>query len=414
MLRSGNIYTALIAILAGYAVVGADSAQDKSKQAPDLLEKAYLAATRYPPVAYHAESKSSEMRFSVTYYQRDKEIDIAVMRYDMTDGKETPVLKAREIGDGSKMIHYDTTSVEGPLRPQRVNAYFTNDKTRLAILRGRTSTCAHLDGWSEFDDEHLSESMKNADTLVLLDEMETVGGNACYVLESSGPRGRHKVWIDPEHGYHIRKALIEKKADDLYGTLTVASVGQSSFKTLIEVVKFENVDGVWFPVEATEDRTWGSLKKDGTEEFRDSHETTKRSNIRFNPDFEKSGAFLMDMPDGTTLANLEFPGAEYVWVNGAIRPYVEHYALDIIEQEMDQVKQERRPAQKTVVDTATDMANRDQPTKVAGTHEEAPGRAPISASTIGRTGFVTILVCCVTVFSVVVAASVLYCVRRGK
>jgi hypothetical protein len=414
MLRTRDIYRALIAILAGYALVGAGSAQNNSQQAADLLEKAYLAATQYPPVAYNADSKSSEMRFSVTYYQRGRELDIAVMRHDVIDGEERPVLKAREVCDGSRMIHYDTRSIEGPLRPQRVDAYFTSDKTLLAILRARSSTCAHLDGWSDFDHEHLSESMKNADTLVLLDEMETVGGNACYVLESSGPRGHHKVWIDPEHGYHIRKAFIEKKADDLYGTDTVAGVGNSSFKTLIEVVKFENVDGVWFPVEATEDRTWGTLEKDGTEKFRNSRVTTTRSNIHFNPDFQTLGAFVMDLPDGTTLQNLESPGAEYVWINGAIRPYVEPHAPDIAEPEMDRVKQERRPTQKTVVGTPTDLANTDQPTKEAGTHEELPGRAPIATSPIGRTGFVTILVCCATVFSVAVAASVLYYVRRGK
>jgi len=267
-----------------------------SPEAIEILEKSYAAITNYPPLLYKTEKVFPSMKFVTEFRQRDHEIDVLTSRYDLLDDKYEIIIESRAITNGSVMVHYD-------IMPDRdIGAYFTRNENKKTALLTSRSESAFLDGWSEFDNKHLSKVMMEADKLVLHDNMETVNGNKCFVIESSGPEGSHKVWIDTDHDYHICKTIITKKSTDIYGTKTVNELKQSSFKTVFQITKFSKINGTWFPVEGEENRTWGTTKKGGSEEYSNTHMTAKRYDIVFNPNFVED-AILIDFISFSIISN---------------------------------------------------------------------------------------------------------------
>jgi hypothetical protein len=86
---------------------------------------------------------------------------------------------------------------------------------------------------------------------------------------------------------------------------------------VMQDVKFQEVDGRWIPMEAL--MRYRFEKTDGL--VRESEVRHRRLSVDLRPDFEKTGSFKIDLPNGTTifLPN-ESPGLRYEWVDGRIVP----------------------------------------------------------------------------------------------
>jgi len=181
----------------------------------------------------------------------------------------------------------------------------------------------HLQG----DQKPLINILRDSDALNLQHKTEEVEGYECYVLEAiTKNHGYYKLWIDPVHDFMIRKAIGKKEPGDMYGSRPIPKDGSDRFNKTRQVqfeisnVKLEMVDGYVIPVEETMDMTT-TMHPDGTE-YRDRM-VLSRSNVKFHPDFEKIGAFVMDgIPDGTHMINFDpdDSGLAYEWRGGKIVP----------------------------------------------------------------------------------------------
>jgi len=169
------------------------------------------------------------------------------------------------------------------------------------------------------DYQHVCKILKQSGNSKLYGKMETIGDDACYVVEGKTRSGIYKIWIDPNSGFNVRKAIVKKQIGDLFGDQPIVAESSEDKKFPIEHeismsdVEFKKVGGHYIPVSAnlihkykyydgtTDQDTWSS----------------KRSKIQLNPNFEEMGAFVMDgIPEGMRVLVNERPGIEYFWSNG--------------------------------------------------------------------------------------------------
>ncbi len=180
-----------------------------------------------------------------------------------------------------------------------------------------------LFGYLLGDEKPVAILLKNASDIVLYDHPEEVDGFACQVIEGKTDHGVYKLWVDPEHDYRIRRAIIDKGPGDwFYGrrVSTEAPEGwqdrtTASCHTEISGVKLEKIDGHFIATSESETMTMKWLSG------RESHSKiiVKRSQINLRPDFEKLGAFVMDgIPEGTVVFNSDPNDHTYAyeWHNG--------------------------------------------------------------------------------------------------
>lgn len=113
----------------------------------------------------------------------------------------------------------------------------------------------------------LSESLKQAQSLRVLPEMQTVDGHTCHVVEAMGIRLSvepdsafcdARVWIDPERDDRMLKL-------DLYRVLADPFPRWSYHLVTIDSIVLNRVEGVWVPIEGL-DHPWhvDLLPKPGT------------------------------------------------------------------------------------------------------------------------------------------------------
>lgn len=128
---------------------------------------------------------------------------------------------------------------------------------------------------------------------------EDVGGYECEVIQCVSEFGIHTLWVDPEHGSVIRKAIILKSPDDLsvrgrrLGDTNV--FGSTGPQIISKEVVFDNVivseiGGHFVPIEA-------SVSHETVYEGETRHIRTRKirlSNIDFSPDFDALNAFVIE------------------------------------------------------------------------------------------------------------------------
>jgi len=236
-------------------------------------------------------------RYITSYRQDGDRIDVINLRKETIDDKELSTLESRGIWDGETFINrYRDLAVEG----ENI-AYFSkkNSQRQRDILKRVELHCSYLDGFLLNSKEHYASIMLKSENLKLLKEKKNVDGHSCYVLKASSENGDYTVWIDPQYGYNFRQ-------------LTVKEGKASSYE--VKNVKFKNINSTWFPCEGklTEHLTYENGTADNL-----CYES-QRTNVIFDPDFDKIKAFKIDLPEGAKLYNFECPDFRWVWQGGEI------------------------------------------------------------------------------------------------
>lgn len=170
------------------------------------------------------------------------------------------------------------------------------------------------------DDRRVDSILQEANNISIRDEMEDVSGSLCYVLDAKTVYGKYTVWIDPEHGYNIAKAKVQKNEDDIIWGGKVMK-GNSSLRNKmsgiefsLDYVQFKKIDDVWVPMEAKYQCT--KIFDDGRKSI--FHQHHKRTSFDLNPDFEKIGAFVPDIDNGTRVFLENVKGIDYTWQDGKL------------------------------------------------------------------------------------------------
>lgn len=168
------------------------------------------------------------------------------------------------------------------------------------------------------DGQHFSETLLNSNDLTVKFEKDSSGESMLH-FEGSTPYGQLEVWVSDETQPQLQKA---------------------SFVASDEFLKKEKMNRFDFDItilERTEiDGTFVVTKAKRLNFFEDSdgiafsnEQIVNRSEIEFNPDFERAGAFNFDLPNGTVVLAYEGDSADrvkYLWQDGQLVP---HIAVDI-------------------------------------------------------------------------------------
>ena len=136
--------------------------------------------------------------------------------------------------------------------------------------------------------------------------------------------GRYTVWVDPANAFHYRKAVIEKvhaEPVDVGGGVFLESEITEIGGVVIE--RFQDI-----PAITHIRKTVRKTLSDGSTSI-DVHETSA-SEVRWNPDFEAMGAFVMDWPEGALVKDMDY-GLTYVAANGQLTTAVDPLAVEEIE-----------------------------------------------------------------------------------
>jgi hypothetical protein len=168
---------------------------------------------------------------------------------------------------------------------------------------------APLMGICAGDYDRVDSILRKADNISLQQKTEQVGGSQCYVIEAVTKRGKHKVWIDPEHGYNIAKIEVQKKRGDL---IRYSWPVRTDMSFSLRNVRFAKIDGVWVPMEADMQQDENNrTRRTGTIKWHH-----KRTQMTVNPDHNALGSFVHgDIPDGTKVSIAGSHG-KYIWQNG--------------------------------------------------------------------------------------------------
>jgi len=225
--------------------------------------------------------------------------------------------KSRAISDGQRqLIRQQYLGGNGP---HRVNLSLSS---RAGDFRLSYPNAPHLYGIVFGDEKPILQILRDSGAATLRPKMENVDGHPCHVVEGKTDRGSYTVWIDPDAGSLMRRAVISKKPGDLYGDKKLRSQGTDFLMTGEEAeirdVRIEKVGDLFVPMQATmENRaSYGG----GVEQTR---ETARRSGFQLNPDFAKLGAFVMDqVAEGTRVDVLDddgpLKGAKMIWRHGDV------------------------------------------------------------------------------------------------
>lgn len=183
------------------------------------------------------------------------------------------------------------------------------------IEEGRKTFCharLNLRGYFYGDYERVDSILQDADTISVRDNTQSVGGSDCYVIDAVTKHGRYMLWIDPEHGYNIAKAIARKTRGDLFSHGILKAKERIYFT--LKNVHFEKIDDVWVPIEADtySSRNWSKG------EFWKSSGHIKRTEFILNPDHDALGSFLPDdIRDGAKISYINGVRTRgYTWRNG--------------------------------------------------------------------------------------------------
>ena len=168
-------------------------------------------------------------------------------------------------------------------------------------------------------DERVDRVLRGAEGLSVAPRMEKIGDANCYVLKSETDRDAISLWIDPEHGYHTAQAETRRVTGDLRRAKTVRT-------TRLENVRFEEIDGVWVPMEADilEECFFDVGGKKGHTRAKHHY---RRTQFVLDPDHDRLGSFDKcletnpELLDGTPVCRDDDPQT-YVWRDGKVVPHI--------------------------------------------------------------------------------------------
>lgn len=196
--------------------------------------------------------------------------------------------------------------------------------------------------------------LSNLDRVSVRPKLEKIGGALCYVIEAKTLSGDIIVWLDPDHGYNVARAeLRQSKGHKISARASIPYVlgGADKMPTrtiiaeqkTVDKVAFSKVGDRWVPV-----KRHVTFARHSQEDFPpiEGESYIERTNIVLNPDFEKMGAFKIEVPDETRVLGSENGGVAMVWRQGKVVPAVDLEDIERIDDAVKDAKGTKPPASK--------------------------------------------------------------------
>jgi hypothetical protein len=234
---------------------------------------------------------SDEIWGDFNYRQRGLSRTDAVYRSWLWDGQRNlSFVRKRPSSDKPGLLVIDNKSPASPLqnvttaRGEYLMGYFTGNSKRIDVV------------------------LHSAKSLRVRDNQDVIGGISCHVIEGQTEYNHYTIWIDPRHGYNIARAEIRQEKHKRNGNYL------PDWYRVLENVRFEQINGVWVPMEAdiTEDENWPNG------DFRRLKEHHKRIQVLLNPDHEALGYFKTDDIENGTKVYIAPSKTPYIWRDGRV------------------------------------------------------------------------------------------------
>jgi len=145
-----------------------------------------------------------------------------------------------------------------------------------------------LSGYYYPFDGRVDRLLRKARNLSVRRTTEKVGRSPCYVVDGVYEKDKYTIWIDPQHGYNIAKAVVERPRSNVQGL--------QGFKVEFKNVRFKRIDSKWVPVSANLENRF---------EYNNGHYSNgsyhfKVTEMVFDPDHDALRSFVPDdIKDGT-------------------------------------------------------------------------------------------------------------------
>ncbi len=249
--------------------------------------------------------------------------------------KDKPLYKSC-LWDGKEILWYNKPSASLPYLERLAGTVILSrsDENKRQAARIVETAMADVSGGPTLgyfpgEKARIDSVLRSADSMRVTDTRERVGSADCYVIIAETSEATYKVWIDPEHGHNIARAVVERR------TNAAGFQAEESF----EVARFEEVNGSWVPVEFTGEL----LAKHPGNHWSKTVSKCTTANITFDPDHDKLGSFIPDdIQEGARVriadsAHQGFIPISYVWQDGRPVADIDKIVVDQMEKAVDQV-----------------------------------------------------------------------------
>jgi hypothetical protein len=328
------------------AVIGhpalSQGAESSGVPLPEALLRSCLETQRKTDwIIFHGHSESSTVHREPTFrlgetilFKRHGDLlDITVTRIIGPGYTAVPAISARP----SRFLVTPTLYLkEGLSLPNEAARNKTHvaekkrDEQRTAVLNNPLYL-GILDGYFQCaGGKRAAELLLEAKELKLLAD-ETIGEHRCKVVEGKTPCGLYKLWLDADGGCLPRKASLVKREDDLLATgERLRDFGGPHRQnplleaqwTLSDLV-LSRIANTWITIEAK----CSTLTKRKNNTTYEEVLTLSRSDVEFQPDFNKSDSFVPSVGAEEIVANVDDPdsGTRYRLREGRIEPAGKHH-----------------------------------------------------------------------------------------
>ncbi len=260
--------------------------------------------------------KQAKMRRTMTEFRYEKSgSDLKVyywFRYDENRGDDGIWLPADRchsvLWDGEFCYEYHKAPVLDSSDIYVISDPDNIKRTIAIIYEGAGPILGILYG----DLERFDSILRQSDSISVRSELERIDSVGCFVIDTKSKHGTYTVWLDPEHGYSIAKAVVNKGPGDLlFGRSPSDPESNEGQIFFLENVRFGNLEGVWIPMEA--DYRTVIKEQNSTRAGQDHYKITQ---IDINPNHAELQSFIPDVQNGTSLRIIRTPGIEYKWQEG--------------------------------------------------------------------------------------------------
>jgi len=320
-------------------VCSARSGRGKAKPVPmsvsDLLDKYAETQDRLQSIILKSESRGTKSCYRIEAGTVFYSFCSQELRYDgkricvranhwgqlslqINAPKQQPQYMST-LWDGKKTYHYiiGSASVKEKVKgcnPSGTCIIYQPIKRNQAEITLSDSD-VHIFGYFCGDRERFDTILRKAKSVKVLKKMEKVNGSDCFVIVADTKYGKYKIWLDPNHGYHIAKAVVERGPGDFVQATNYTQLKGTKDAHIIQNTRFKKFDGIWIPIESTFIRNI-KYQKDDWAKVRYHKKITE---VILNPDHEVLSSFAPDdIKNGAKVYIQQVPGVYYTWQDGKV------------------------------------------------------------------------------------------------
>jgi len=206
-----------------------------------------------------------------------------------------------DLWDGENHFQY-TEACEEPVHLSIGEAKVTN--MREGVIKQKFSGKFFMGYFFPFS-ERVDSILRKSGSLSVRRTTERMGRSLCYVIDGVHEKDKYTIWLDPEHGYNIAKAVVERPRSNVPDPF--------SFRVELKNVRFKKIDGKWVPVSANLENRFDYQNG----QYSNSSYHIKVTEMVFDPDHDELRSFVPDdIKDG---AKVPF------YIGSPHRPYYPQY-----------------------------------------------------------------------------------------